>query len=115
MGKRIRLADITKELKIDVPVMAARVVGKNIELFLYGGDVVTYPLPVKGEVDEVGFGMDLVEEEDEVGQDAAQDYGKLKVKELRSMAKERGVLGYDAMRKIDLIEALERRDVWPEG
>ena len=32
-----------KNLNIDVPVMASRVVGDRIELYLYGGCLVTYP------------------------------------------------------------------------
>ncbi|KKN43191.1 hypothetical protein LCGC14_0705720 [marine sediment metagenome] len=138
MNEEFDLKAIKKELGIDVPVINTRVVGKNIELFLYGGRVVKYPLPVRegpgdnivqngddiekaGEINEEwGEVMEMDTDEienlqDEKGDGLDLDYRKLKVKELKQEAKERGVLGYDAMRKKDLIEELERRDIWPEG
>lgn len=37
----------------------------------------------------------------------AQDYSKLKVVELKLLAKERGIKGYNKMRKAELVEALQ--------
>jgi hypothetical protein len=39
MSKDIDLKKLAKELDIDVPIMAARVVGDRVELHLYGGQV----------------------------------------------------------------------------
>ena len=37
------LTKAIQNLKIDVPIMASRLVGDRIELWLYGGHQVTYP------------------------------------------------------------------------
>jgi predicted GIY-YIG superfamily endonuclease len=38
----------------------------------------------------------------------AVDYGSLKVVELKAIAKEKGIKGYNKLRKAELVEALKR-------
>lgn len=87
MTKHYDLKKVCEEMGIDVPVMATRMVGDRLELHLYGGVVVRYPpTPTIPEALE-----------------------KMKVKDLKGLAAEGGILGYMAMRKDDLVAALERK------
>ena len=45
------LHDLIPTLQIDVPIMAARIVGGRLELTLYGGEQRSYPLPALSEVE----------------------------------------------------------------
>ena len=77
------LKEMVQELGIDKPVMATRVVGNRVELYLYGGEVLNYPPTVP-----------------------ALDLDDLSLKELRALAKEAGIAGYSKMKRDDLIAAL---------
>ena len=43
------LKELIPGLKIDVPIMAARIKGNSLELFLYGGERKVLTLPAKEE------------------------------------------------------------------
>jgi hypothetical protein len=47
-------------------------------------------------------------EGDAVGKEAGEDLSSMKVDELRSLAEEKGVEGFETMRKAELVAALEK-------
>ena len=55
------------------------------------------------------LGVDLeVKDEVEVKEESSLDLNKLKVEELKSIAKEKGLEGYSSMTKAQLIELIEK-------
>jgi hypothetical protein len=78
-----------KELGINVPVMATRMVGNRLELYLYGGRVVFWEPP-----NDYQATFDRVYLE------------SLKVVELRSLAKQANIVDYNKLKKDQLIERL---------
>lgn len=77
------LKKIAKEMGIDKPILATKVVGNRLELYLYGGDVVQYSLDAP-----------------------AINWKSLTVDQLKEIAQEAGIEGYSKMKKAELIEAL---------
>ncbi len=86
------LQEIIQQHGIDVPVMRTRLVGERLELYLYGGVRIAHDL-----------GGPLGSEEP-----ATVDYYQLPVKELRVMAKAKGIKGYSSMKKSVLVGLLAK-------
>ena len=80
-----QLLSIAHAQEVDVPIMNYRVVGDRIELFLYGGQVVSAPA-------DFPQSASLLEE--------------LSIKELKAIASRLSIRGRSKMDKDELIEAI---------
>ena len=86
------LQEIIQQHEIDVPVMRTRLVGERLELYLYGGVRIDHNL-----------GGALVSEVP-----GTNDFHQLPVKELRVIAKAKGIKGYSSMKKSVLVGLLAK-------
>lgn len=87
-------------LNIDVPIVSSRVVGSQVELFLYGGRVILYP-PDDRVTDRV------TESVADVNHPAVRDLSAMELSTLRDLATRKGVPGAKKMSRRQLTEALK--------
>jgi hypothetical protein len=80
-----QLLDIAREQNVDVPIMSYRVTGDRVELFLYGGQVISAP------ADLPQFASVL------------ENFSTTK---LRKIAKDLNIPGRTKMNKDELVEAI---------
>jgi len=93
MDKLIKAA--IKAHNVNVPIMKTRLVGNRLEMYLYGGRMITY------------------EQDTPINDKMQPDDSPIALKEmsltaLRKLAKEKGIKGYSSMKKSVLIELLAK-------
>lgn len=77
------------EIGINVPVMASRMVGNRLELYLYGGSIVSWEPgnPPQHTMDRMYLGT-------------------LTIMELQQIAKDAGLTGYSGLKKRELVNRI---------
>ena len=86
-------------LNIDVPIMATKVVGNQIELHLYGGRMVIYP-PDDQIKDRITSSIA------EVNHPAVRDLEALELSMLKDLARRKGITGVNQMSRRKLVAEL---------
>lgn len=89
MANEEQIKKAVSELGINVPVMASRMVGNRLELYLYGGSIVTW---------EPGNSSQHTMDK--------MYLGTLTIKELQQIAKDAGLTGYSGLKKRELVNRI---------
>jgi len=84
-----------KAHNVDVPILRTRLVGNRLEMYLYGGQVITY------EQDTTNSGKTQQD-------DSPIDLMSMTLAQLRKMAKAQGIKGYSSMKKSVLVGLLAK-------